>query len=239
MCPGGRKSSSAHTVRCSCGRKGIADDPQHGTALRTARGGRGRLTRQVRKGEGSFEPVPRDFIPCRLAKAVREAFGKAGSAHSGALGHREDVRSALVTVLQPRRDARITASRDIPAERRVDLVRFQNRHPRLPPDLPVERCDQRSPVVENEYRVIGAEIAPRDLLLQERHQLPAGENTPCGVRALRIRLAALLSLRVDQQPTAAVIREFHVSDAQRQGFLGLQRRESDGRQEGPQYGAVL
>ncbi|QHY98856.1 hypothetical protein SSPS47_27500 [Streptomyces sp. S4.7] len=120
----------------------------------------GRLTRQVRKGEGSFEPVPSDFIPCRLTKAVREASGEARRAHSGALGHQEDMRRALVTVLQPRRDARVTQSGDIPAKRLVGLVRFQNRRPRLLPDLPVDRGGQRSPVVENEDGVIGTEIAP-------------------------------------------------------------------------------
>ncbi|MFE1837489.1 hypothetical protein [Streptomyces sviceus] len=44
---------------------------------------------------------------------------------------------------------------------------------------------------------------------------------------------------MDQQPTTAVVREFQVSDTQHQGLLRLQRREGDGRQEGPHYETVL
>ncbi len=210
----------------------IADKPRLGVPLRTSRG-RSRLARQVRKGQGSFESIPRDFVPCRLAKAVREAFGETRSPHSGAFGHRKDVRCRLVTVLQPRRDACVTKSRNMPTERRVEFMRLQNRRPRLPPSLPVDLGGQRSSVVENEHRVIRAEIAPDGLLLQDRRQLAADGNTPYGARAVQILLAAVLCLRVDQKPTGAVFCEFHVSNAQRQGFLRVQCRESDGGQEGP------
>jgi hypothetical protein len=79
-----------------------------------------------------------------------EAFGKARGAHSGTLGHREDVRCRLVTTIQPRRDARVTQGRDVLAERGFDFVRLQHHRPRLPPDLPVDRGGQWAPVVEDE-----------------------------------------------------------------------------------------
>lgn len=35
----------------------------------------------------------------------------------------------------------------MPAERRVEFMRLQNRRPRLPPDLPVDLCGQRPSIV--------------------------------------------------------------------------------------------
>ncbi|MBZ6172084.1 hypothetical protein KVH24_19410 [Streptomyces olivaceus] len=57
--------------------------------------------------------------------------------------------------------------------------------------------------------------------------------------AVQILLAALLHLRMDQEPTGAVFCDFHVSNTQRQGFLWAQCRESNGGQEGAQNEAVL
>ncbi len=83
----------------------------------------------------------------------------------------------------------------MPAEPRVEFMRRQNRRPRLPPDLPVQPCGQRPSIVENEYRVLLVEIAPDGLLLQDRRQVATDRNTPYGARAVRILLAALLSLK--------------------------------------------
>lgn len=127
----------------------------------------------------------------------------------------------------------------MPAERRVEFMRLQNRRPRLPPDLPVDLGGQRPSIVESEYRVLRVEIAPDRLLRQDRRQVAAEGNTPYRARAVRILLAALLCLRMDQEPTGAVFCDFHVSNAQRQGFLRAQCRESDGGQEGAQNEAVL
>lgn len=127
----------------------------------------------------------------------------------------------------------------MPTERRVEFMRLQNRRPCLLPNLPVDLGGKRPSIVENEYRVLKAETAPDGLLLQDHRQLTADGNTPYGARTVRILLAALLSLRVDQEPTGAVFCEFHLSNTQRQGFLRAQPRESDGGQEGPQNEAAL
>ncbi|MEU6485828.1 hypothetical protein [Streptomyces sp. NPDC046887] len=131
--------------------------------------------------------------------------------HAGALGDRDDVRCGLVTVPQPCCDTRIAQSGDGTAERRTDLMSFQHRRPRLAPNVPVGGCGQRSPVVQNEYQIVGAEAATSDLLPQDRDQGPAYRNVPHGGRGVGALYAALSPPRVDQQEAVPVIVEFHFS----------------------------
>lgn len=109
---------------------------------------------------------------------------------------------------------------------------FQHRRPCLPPDFAVDRGGQRSPVVEDEDRVVVAKTATGNLGLQKHHQLGARRSTPYGTRPA-------LPLRGDQQHVSAVVIEFDVPDAQRQDLCRPQRCESDGGQEGPQHQSVL